>query len=364
MGQPIDKISIHGFLSIERLVHLELRPINVLIGANGAGKSNFVQLFRLIRAMADENLQGLVNKGGGADQFLFLGPNKTREIRCRLVFASASAFYHFELNPTKTNEAVISFEMAHFTGSENPTRSHGGKRESTLKSMKDQDPIWKVAYDAISSWVVYHFHDANEYAPMRREESVEDHAYLRENASNIAPYLHRLRDEHPTAYAEIRDTIRLAAPFFDDFRFVVRERGLDQKLRLEWKQRGTDYPFQPWHLSDGTIRFICLATALLQPELPSTLIIDEPELGLHPQALSVLAGLIRKASKRTQVIVSTQSVTLLNEFEPQDVVVVTRKNGASHFERLDPSSLASWLDEYSLGTLWEKNFIEAGATHE
>ena len=135
-------------------------------------------------------------------------------------------------------------------------------------------------------------------------------------------------------------------------------------MRLEWRQKGSSYPFQPWQLSDGTIRFICLATALLQPEPPSTIVIDEPELGLHPFALEVLAGLFHEASERTQLIVSTQSATLLNHFEPEEVIVVDRKDGASDFRRLDKAALCEWTKDFALGELWQKNVIDGGPAHE
>jgi predicted ATPase len=144
----------------------------------------------------------------------------------------------------------------------------------------------------------------------------------------------------------------------------VEEEGENKVTRLEWKQKGSSFPYQPWQLSDGTIRFICLATALLQPEPPSTILIDEPELGLHPFALEVLAGLIHEAAQKTQVIVSTQSPLLLNHFEPEHVVVVDREAGASRFQRLDAKALSVWLDDYALGELLQKNVIEASPRYE
>ncbi len=132
-------------------------------------------------------------------------------------------------------------------------------------------------------------------------------------------------------------------------------------IRLEWREKGSDFPFQAYHLSDGTLRFICLATLLLQPEMPSTILIDEPELGLHPYAIVVLASLMRSATKRTQLIISTQSVSLVNQFDAEDLLVVNRKEHDHRYEtlveRVDPDKLATWLEEYALGELWEKNVL-------
>jgi energy-coupling factor transporter ATP-binding protein EcfA2 len=148
--------------------------------------------------------------------------------------------------------------------------------------------------------------------------------------------------------------------FFDDFDLKEKKFGQETKVRLSWRQKGSDYPMQPYHLSDGSIRFICLATALLQPVLPSTIIIDEPELGLHPAAISILAELIQDAAKRTQVIIATQSPALIDQFALEDIVVVNREEGASTFTRLNERDFSTWLEEYTVGELWRKNVITGG----
>jgi len=135
------------------------------------------------------------------------------------------------------------------------------------------------------------------------------------------------------------------------------ERDNPQSIRLRWKHRGSDDTFDASDFSDGTLRFICLTTLLLQPRLPTIILLDEPELGLHPYALHLLAGMMRAASANTQIIASTQSVTLANQFSCEDLIIVDRVNDASQFRRLDEQELADWLDEYSIGELWEKNII-------
>ena len=199
---------------------------------------------------------------------------------------------------------------------------------------------------------------------MRRDQSLRDSQSFRHDASNIAPFLLCLKEEKPESYVLIRDTVRLIAPFFDDFLLRPQIKGTNELVRLEWRQKGSDFPFQPNQLSDGTIRFICLATALLQPNPPATIVIDEPELGLHPYAISLLADLIKSAAERTQVIISTQSPTLVDYFDPDQVIVVNRRDGRSTFERLDSHALAEWLDDYSVGELWQKNVVQGGPARE
>lgn len=368
MGRAIDQITLNGFKSIEHLENFPLGTLNVLIGANGAGKSNFVDYFRMLRAFADENFQQFVIESGGGDGFLFLGPKVTTEITSKVSFGLNS--YKFTLKPIQSGSLQIAQEVAGYL--DNSKTIGTGSLESTLKARRNEKSGWyqgypgitHYVYEAVSSWTVYHFHDTSPLALMRRDQPLHDTQRFRSDASNIAPYLLGLKEEEPGSYELIRDTVRLIAPFFDDFLLRPQTRGTNEQVRLEWMQRGSDFPFQPNQLSDGTIRFICLTVSLLQPTPPATIVIDEPELGLHPFAISMLADLIKSASERTQVIISTQSPTLLDNFEPSDVVVVNRREGRTTLERLDSQALAGWLDEYSVGELWQKNVVQGGPTHE
>ena len=222
----------------------------------------------------------------------------------------------------------------------------------------------KRVVDAITSWKIYHFHDTSVTAGMRHYEIVQDNKYLRFDASNIAPYLLRLKKQHADVYQEILNSVRLVMPFFDKFILESESFGEKRKVNLSWLQKGSDYPMQPHLFSDGSIRFICLATALLQPDPPAAIIIDEPELGLHPSAIAILAELIQDASRRTQIIVATQSPALIDYFEVEDIIVVNREDGASTFKRLQLSDFSSWLETYSVGELWSKNVISGGPVYE
>lgn len=310
MRKNIESLTIKGFKSIKDLTAFPLGDINIVVGANGAGKSNFVQMFRMVHAMIRKGLRNYIATHGGAAAFLYNGLKTTKVIEAEFNFGDHS--YGFSLTPTADESFAVS---------ENHRFADCG-----------------CVADAISRWVVYHFHDTSERAPMRQSEIVEDNACLREDAANIAPFLKALREDGPDgvkSYQMIVEAVRLVMPFFDDFTLTPANFGPAQKVKLSWTQKGTDYPFQPYHLSDGAIRFICLATALLQPRPPSTIIIDEPELGLHPQAIAILADLIKAASSRTQVIVATQSPILVDQFAASDIIVARRSGGATAFERLD-----------------------------
>jgi len=368
----LKKITIKGFKSIESLVNFELGPLNILIGANGAGKSNFVDFFRMLRAMAQEGLQGFILKAGGVDGFLYLGSAHTRQITARVELCDMA--YEFTLSPTAIDKARIDQEVVRdlkanvsFSVEEtlesNLRASALGERNEFIQQSDDRG-IFESIHAPLESCMVYHFHDTSIYAPMRRHQPAYDKEFLRPDASNIAAFLLQLRQKHKGNYDLIRDTVRLIAPFFDDFILEPETMGLEEKVKLAWRQKGSDFPFQPYHLSDGTIRFICLATALLQPNLPATIVIDEPELGLHPDAIGMLAGLIRSAATQTQIIVSTQSPGLLAHFQPEDVVVVNREQGHSTFSRVNTDELREWLNEYSVAELWQKNVLRAGPVNE
>ncbi|HEY7337537.1 MAG TPA: AAA family ATPase [Bryobacteraceae bacterium] len=316
--------------------------------------------------MIEQRLQVAIQQSeGGADGVLFLGPKVTREFVGRLYFALNG--YEFALAPTVDNRLVFAREDAVFFGDygTNYTRLGSGHPESRLKDRKDDEGVTGASrgvpsyvFESISGWVVYHFHDTSLTAAVRRQHALNDDELFRPNAENLASFLYRIKQAHPGSYAKIRDVVRLAAPFFDDFSLRPIPTKPDE-IRLEWRQQGSDYPFQAHQLSDGTLRFICLATALLQPQLfrPATIIFDEPELGLHPYALTLLGNLFKQASTSAQIIVSTQSAPLLDEFTPEDIIIVERTEGESTFRRLDPAQLSEWLEDYTLGELWRKNVL-------
>ncbi|HUB81126.1 MAG TPA: AAA family ATPase [Bryobacteraceae bacterium] len=370
MADAIKKLTIEGFKSIRKLEDFELRALNVLIGANGAGKTNFVSFFRLLREMIEERLQvAVAATEGGADACLYLGPKITQQFSAKLYFGRNG--YEFSLVPTPDNRLIFADERTVFFGDiATGGQSLGsGHSESRLAQRRD-DPgksgaIHGVAYhvfNALSNWVVYHFHDTSLSAPVRRARPINDNEVFRPNAENLAPFLYRIQQTDPQTYSKIRDIVRLAAPFFDDFKLRPIPATPDL-IQLEWLQRDSDYPFRVNQLSDGTLRFICLATALLSPLRPATVLFDEPELGLHPYALTLLGNLFKQAAVaygkyiNRQVIISTQSALLLNEFAPEEVIVVERKNGESTFRRLDSAALSEWLEDYSLGELWQKNVL-------
>lgn len=363
----LDNIEVGGFKSI-REMSLDLRSLNILIGANGSGKSNFISIFEMLDQLVHRNLQTYIRSRGGASSILRFGPKTTQEIAINLRFGnrgySAKLAFSDDDSLFFSAESTLAFPMM---GISNRQVFESGHRESKLLTVAGEmldnrvKAMWGESYalqiaDAIAGWKVYHFHDTTRNASVKLRGDIGDLRVLQADASNLAAILYFLQRHRNEYYTRIVRTIRLVAPFFDDFALHPDADNPD-KIRLEWHEKGSSTNFNANSLSDGTLRFMCLATLLLQPNLPSTILIDEPELGLHPYALTLLASMLRSTATKTQIIVSTQSVPLVNQFSPEDVIVVDREDNQSVFKRLQSQDLESWLEDYGLGELWEKNVI-------
>ena len=339
----LNHIAIAGFKSFGTEVVVPLGPLNVLIGANGSGKSNFLDAFSFLQAYGRGGVKAHVKRSGGADKTLHFGTRYTEVADIRVNFSSGEQC-RLRLHPTVSDEIGTSFGYASgFT----ILRRDERKKEKTI-----EDEYKK----RLASWRQYHFHDTGFHSPIKKTSKLHDNRFLREDGSNLASFLYLLQERHKASYGLIQNTIRQVAPFFDDFALEPAALNPDS-IRLEWRHRNSDAYFDASSLSDGTLRFMALATLLLQPaELrPSIVLLDEPELGLHPYAIAMLAAKLRSASKETQIVVATQSPGLLDHFEPEDVLVAERAGGETRLNRLEAGPLREWLEDYSLGQLWEKN---------
>lgn len=353
----VDKITIRGYKSIKCLQNFKLTSLNILIGANGVGKSNFISAFKLLNEMYNKRLQ-FYTQSKNPNSFLYFGRKHTEEIFFEFKFKRNA--YSFILVPTAENKLLIKEEKVYFNGpyfgqqeqiiGENLEEANITEAEKYI-SYKRMIPYFK----SIDSWKIYHFHDTSDTSAMKSKSASNDNLIFKQDASNLAPYLKMLYDKYLQHYEQIVATIQIVAPFFGGF--ILRD---EEYIQLEWFNKiDSDTPFKAHHLSDGTLRFIALATLLLQPFelMPDTLIIDEPELGLHPFALSILSELIKRVSQAKQVIISSQSVELINYFEPDDIIVVNNEDKQSTFKRLSADELKIWLEDYSLGEIWNKNLI-------
>lgn len=359
----ISRVELSGYKSIRHL-DLELKPLNVLIGPNGAGKSNFISFFTFLNRILTQSLQLYVSRKGTAEAFLHFGSRETAQIKAHLIFSQNG--YRIKLVPTDDGQLVFEEEEVEFFGHGSGKKPYYESQEppSLFESRLKEKERGVASYvkDHLERFQVYHFHDTSDTASVKKVCNVHDDTRLRPQGENLAAFLYSI--EGTPEYEMIVKTIRRVAPFFHDFILVPDKNNRDQ-IRLRWKHKGSREYFDANGLSDGTLRFICLATLLLQPlqpNQPEVILLDEPELGLHPYALQILAGMLRSASARAQIITSTQSVTLANQFNFGDIIVVEQKDGESLFKRLEKEDVEYWLEDYSVGDIWEKNLI--GGTPE
>jgi predicted ATPase len=354
---------------------IELRPLNVLIGANGAGKSNLVSFFKLMSEMMEGRFQEHVERTGGAESLLHFGSKRTQIIDARFRFPADKGEYSYGIRwePVPGNSLGVGKQTLEFAVETLEPKSWDvveafhpilGQRhpESALNRAVDSEfPAVRYIRELLTRCQVFHFHDTSLLGPMRRGCLINGNRFLYPDAANLPAMLYLYRERYPTVYRRIVAAVKAVAPFFNDF--VLEPLRLNpENITLHWRAKGADYEFGPHQLSDGTLRAVALFTLLLQPEddLPELIVLDEPELGLHPAALAVLADLLKSTARHSQLLIATQSAALIDHFEADDVVAVNLRDGSSTFERLDPNGLKDWLEQYMLSELWERNVIGGG----
>ena len=364
----LERLKLSGYKSI-REAEIEFTRLNVLIGANGAGKSNLVSFFSLLSAslMGKASLDDYVGRHGGPNALLYFGARQTSEIAVaatvrtaagtgvlyqRLGFRTPDGLF-YSANHAGTRTGVDRSNERGFYFFENVC--------VVVKKSGEGQPEELVHDGLLCDVASYHLVDTSLTASIRTEGYIEDNKRLNSNGSNLAAVLYRYKRTNENVYRRIRSTVRKIVAAFDDF--VLEPRELNPRnILLNWRQLGQDYLFGPHQFSDGALRAIALVTVFQQPEdeLPNLIVVDEPELGLHPHAMLIISGLMRAASSHTQVLVATQSPTFLDDFDPSEVIVAEERERASHYRRLAPEELRDWLQQYSLGELWQKNVLGGG----
>ena len=358
----LDYISVKGFKSLADVEELKLNGVNVLVGANGSGKSNFVEAFAFLRALRQGNLVRYVAESGGANRLLHFGAARTNDMELKVSFDEEVNQYEITLAATASDGLRPIAESAYFWKKASYDRPYETALpfgpEAGIAADSSEPSIAAHVRKHLDSWVRYQFDDTSRRSPIRMTAKVNDNRFLRADGSNLASFLFRLGETHRESLSMIERTIRLVAPFFDGFA-LEPDAVNEDTIRLQWRHAGSDGYFDAAALSDGTLRFMALSALLLQPDelRPSVILLDEPEIGLHPYAIAVLASVIKSVSVETQVVLATQSSALLDQFNPADVLVADRADGSTRLRRLESERLQSWLERYSLGQLWEKNEI-------
>ena len=361
----IYSLKIQNFKSIKATDDIRIMPLNILIGSNGSGKSNFISFFKLIQAIGEGRLQHFIDNDINA--LLYFGRKKSPFISGNIVFKNNETndknALDFVIKPREKSEKGTLQVL-----SERYYKANAQTWKETIIDQNVEESTWGDGLNNdflkyINAFKIYHFHDTSLTSPLRDACAIHNNRSLAADGSNLPAYLYYLQVKQPKVFKKIEGIVRFVAPFFE--RFDLAPNRLNDKIELRWREKGADADdyFNARYLSDGTLRFIALATLLLQEDLPPTIIIDEPELGLHPSAISHLAEMLKTASQKCQVIVATQSTDLVNHFEAQDIIAVDRQNRTEGtiFKRFTKEELAVWLDDevYGMGDLWEKNLIGA-----
>ncbi len=350
----MDYIQISGYKSIKDET-IYLKPINLFIGANGSGKSNFISFFDFLNKLYNRNLNEYIALAGGVNKFLHKGQKETDNISFKTEFDDGKNGYSANLK-SGIESFVFTDERLIYKGDKGVDISNSD-REARIKITDNYRAKYVIKY--LNGYRKYHFHDTSDKSPFTTLSHIQnDIYYLYSNGSNLAAFLYQIKESDKIVYNRIIKTIQSIAPYFLDFELIPKD---EAYIRLQWKDKYSDSVYGVTDLSDGTIRFIALTVLLLQPNLPDTIIIDEPELGLHPSAIAKLAGMIKSvSSKGCQVIIATQSTDLISHFSPDSIITVDQIDGCSKFNRLDTEQLQAWLEDYTIDDLWKRNIITTG----
>ncbi len=350
----MDYIEIKGYKSIKN-ESIELKPVNILIGANGSGKSNFISFFTFLNRLYNKNLTEYIELTGGANKILHNGLKQTESISFKVEFDNGQNGYSATLKAMADGFVFTEERLIY--------RSDEGKnickytKEAYIKDTDNYRAKYVIKY--LNGFRKYHFHDTSTNSAFTNMSNIENDIYfLYSDGSNLAAFLYNIKQNDKVVYNKIVKTIQSVAPYFSDFYLQPNSKNY---IRLQWTDKYSETVYGATDFSDGTIRFIALTVLFMQPNLPDTIIIDEPELGLHPKAIAKLSGMIKSvAEKGCQVIIATQSTDLIGYFNPEDIITVDQIKGESKFKRLNSEELSLWLEDYTIDDLWKRNIIPSG----
>ena len=354
----MDSISVKGYKSFKDIT-VHLNQINILIGSNGAGKSNFLSLFELLGNAYGGLLARSVALSGGVDKFFHNGRKETDRISIDAREGKNS--YVLDLMESDGSLIVENEKLGYSNNSDGVYTYNAITNYKPETSLKDYNEATSGDYikQYMSQIKKFHFHDTGRTSPFTGESNIVNDSYmLYSQGGNLAAFLYGIMNNHSMVYKRIVRVIQSVSPFFNDFYLKPNENG---GIRLQWRDKFSEVIYGPGDLSDGTMRFIALTVLFMQPELPKVIVIDEPELGLHPVAIEKLAGLIKTAANRgTQVIAATQNAELISNFQPEDILTVDQRDGQSQINRLNTHELSQWLNDYTLGDLWKQRIMKGG----
>ncbi len=357
----LKKLEIRGWKSYSK-VDLNLSRLNVLVGRNGAGKSNLISLFKMFNELIGERLQSYVATHGGSEALLHYGSRETPMIDVRFQFETETGesrycvrLVHAAIDALLFTEERLEFHRLGFDQPQSDVLGAGHRETKLNREANRGNDTARVIRGLVGSCRVFNFDDTSSTARIRNRCYAQNDRFLMPDAGNLPAMLARYQSQSPETLEKIVEVVRQFFPGFDTFALESKP-GQENYIRLNWKEVGNPHVFDAQQIPDGTLRAIAMATLLLQPQenLPTVIILDEPEKGLDPLAISVIAPLIEQTSDRCQVIVATQSSAFLDYFAAEDITVVERAEQETKLRRLTSEELDAWLDEYDMNEQWEE----------
>jgi predicted ATPase len=377
MSAGFERLEVKGYRRLRR-IDLSLRPFNVLIGANGVGKSSILEVIDLLAASADGVLEQTISHSGGVSS-LITADGKTDSMHLALhmpVTAEQPIVYQMSIASEGNGYSIVREELTQQQdqGSEKPFRflnANAAIVEYYKAGAKKPDrPNWEykrmeTALSQVpkmykkpenfrnvlaSSAEIYHTLSVSARAPVRLPQSMQPARTPGTDGEDLLSCLYLMRETERDRFEAVEDALRAAFPTFDRIDLPPAAAG---SLTLAWRDRSFVRPIFPHQLSEGTLRFLWLVTLLQSPELPAVTLIDEPEVSLHPEMLQLLAELMREASSRTQLVVATHSDRFVRFLDPDELVVCDLDEcGGTTVRRASDLDLDAWMKNYSLDQLW------------
>ena len=365
----IESVHVRGFRSLADFRVADLPNVTVMIGPNGSGKSNFLRFFEMMgwMLMAPRRLARFVRWQGGADDQLFGGHARTERIEADIALRTSVGRADYRFSLAHTNPDLLEFDDERFRlrsgepPNDSPWQELGsGHPEAKMLEARsaDDNGVGSAAtaiVETLRSCSSYQFHDTSDRSPIKKTWDASDWGRLRGDGGNLAAVLHFLEQNDVRRYESICYHVNRVLPVFD--RFSLEER--HDRVILRWKVKSSNKIYGAHLASDGSLRLFALVTLLNLPLdlLPRVILLDEPELGLHPAAISLIGGMIRSLASRRQIIVATQSSLLVDVFELDQLFVLDLDGDATTVQRMKSDDYREWLEEYSTGQLWEKNLL-------
>lgn len=380
----LQKIKLTNFLSFgPETATIDLKSLNIIIGINGVGKSNLIEAFALMRA-TPVDIGAVVRKGGGASEYIWKGkrdstatievvvsnPKGKQSLVHLLSFYSENGRFQLKDERVENEDAYEGekrpYFYYHFEGGHPIVNTNDKKRRklaretidttlSILSQRRDPEQYPEISHlaDAYGSIRIYREWSFGRNTVFREPQKADmRNDRLEDDFSNLGLFLSKISRQHPNAKKEILEGLSELYQNLSDFNVSI-EGGTVQVFLTE-NIRENEFTIPATRLSDGTLRYLCLLAILCDPDPPSLICIEEPELGLHPDILPKLADYLVAASKRTQLIVTTHSDILIDAMteRPEVVLVCEKHNGCTEIQRLKQEDLKVWLEKYQLGQLW------------